>query len=136
MPAGTFASAVSVPSGVTLRGLSRTACILGGQVNLAGGAIIESLSIVRTANDASDLIGVYCAVNDPGIVRNCAITCAQSGAGGAYAAQIAGSGRMVVEYSNLYAISTSGAEYDLHHATGATGYFSARWCVLLGTPTN
>ena len=135
VPAGTFDTSQSIPAGVTLQGLDKHRSTLTGQISLANTAHVCNLSITRTANDANDLIGVYCA-SGVGYVTNCRITCTQSGAGGAYAAEIAGTGIIEVEGGYLYGLSVGGAYYDLYHAATASGYFKARAAYLPGLPSN
>lgn len=113
-------------------GLSRWATKLTGQITLANGTTLETMSIIRTANDASDLKGV---VSPPSgtpsaKLRDCTITCTQSGAGGAYAVNFEGNTDVEVWNCYLDGSSTGGNGYacNMQSGTGNAYIYGGR-CV-------
>lgn len=81
VPSGTWAGDITVPANVTVHGLSQANTILSGQIILSDGTRVEDLSITRTANDATTLVGVYAPSLGTAYLHNVKVSVTQNGAG-------------------------------------------------------
>ena len=84
LPAGTNTETIVQVASTTLRGSGRKATILTGQVTGASSSILEDLSVIRTASDATKLIGFLSASSGDSYINDCEIVVTQSGAGTGY----------------------------------------------------
>lgn len=105
-----------IPAGRRVIGNQRDTSILSGLITMGAGSSLENLSVIRTANDATTLIGVGGPPSGVAYLRNVRVSVTQSGAGAAYAvAANAGltidNGDIHIHRSELEATSTGGAAY-------------------------
>jgi hypothetical protein len=120
----------TIPDDITVMGMDRDRSILSGLITIGGNAAIDTLSIIRTANDANDLVGVKNTNSEePAYIRNCTIDVRQSGAGNAYCIYADGGldlnyGTVDIRYSTLYASSVGG---DGYAGASLAGIIYARW---------
>jgi len=75
----------TIPSSYHVIGNQRDTSILSGQITMGAGSSLTNLSVIRTANDANTLYGVYGSGAGVSYLYGCKITCTQAGAGAAYA---------------------------------------------------
>ena len=115
---------VTVPAGVTVMGLSRGRSILTGKITLAAGANLCNLSVLRTANDGNDLIGVESAAES--YIYACNISCIQSGAGNAMAVRATTGGDIDIFDSWLTGTSVGGAGYSAFAFSGCIHWYGGR----------
>jgi hypothetical protein len=109
IPARTITADVSVPAGVALRGRSRNASIIAGQVTLGVGSVIENMTIQNIGDSAGALYGVVSAASGTAILKDVKVRCENS-TGAAYALYMAGGGNI------------SCYEVELLAEVGSTGY--------------
>lgn len=109
----------TITDGVAVMGLSRWATVFTGQITGGDGASIENLSITRTANDSSNLIGVVGQSSGTFYVHDCHISIEQSGSGDARGISQAAAGTVEVWSSYVSANSTSGSGYGSYRSAGA-----------------
>lgn len=98
LPAATIAGDHTLPAGVHVIGVDRRASVLTGQITGTAGASVQSLSIARTANDASKLLAVVAPDSGRFDVSDCDLTVTQSGAGTGYAVGVLNHGGDVYLY--------------------------------------
>jgi hypothetical protein len=136
LPAITVDGNHTVVDGITVMGMDRDRSVLSGLITVGSAAALDTLSVIRTANDANDLVGVKNTNgNNPAYIRNCTLDVRQSGAGGAYCIYTDGgldtlNGSVDVRYSTLYASSVGGYGYA---GASAAGLIYARWCQVYGS---
>lgn len=121
IPPGTIAGDHTITDGVKVFGLSRWATILTGQITGGPDSSIENLSIERTANDATTLIGVDSPASGTFYISGCDIEVVQSGSGDAYGIS-ADVGSTVIEIWNSYVYGSSGSGfgYGAYRDTGTS----------------
>lgn len=119
IPPGTLTGNYTVKAGVAWVGLSRAKTILTGCITGAADSCIERLSIVRTANDAADLIGVEGQASGTFYVKDCDVTVTQSGAGLACGLRQNAAGLVMVWNTLLDGTSTGGDGYGSYRTDGA-----------------
>lgn len=119
--AGTITGDHTIPDGVRVVGRSRYATVFTGQITGGDGASIENLSIERSANDATTLIGVDSPGSGTFYIHNCDIEADQSGSGDAYGIS-ADVNNTIIEVWNsyLYGNSGSGSGYGAYRDTGTS----------------
>lgn len=103
LPPCSLSNNYSIPSGVVVHGHSRNDSVLSGQITLGVDSIIESLSVIRSENDATDIYGVIAgvAVSENIYIYNCNISVTQAGAGNGYAIKCL-YGTTNIKYSYIY----------------------------------
>jgi hypothetical protein len=123
VPPGTIPGNFVVPNGVHVMGISRQSVIFNGRCNLGQLSTIEQLSIQRTANDGSSLIGVvnHDALGVSSQIINCYIQCEQNGTGSVRAISMEGNGDLEVWHSNLDAIGNGGLAHAAVHEITSGG---------------
>ena len=109
----------TITAGVAMVGISRSKTILTGSITGADEACIERLSIIRTANDANELIGIVGQASGTFYVKDCDVIVTQSGAGLAAGLKQASAGLVAVWNSLLQGISTGGDGYGSYRTSGA-----------------
>jgi len=111
----------TITDGVKVVGLSRWATILTGQITGGNGASIETLSIERSANDATTLIGVDSPASGTLYIRDCDIEADQSGSGDARGISADLNGTFIECWGcYLYGNSGSGTGYAAYRDTGTS----------------
>lgn len=133
MPARSISGDHSLTAGVRYIGVSRWASVLTGQITLGVNTTLEICSVTRTANSASVLTGVIGPSSGTARVRDCDVTCVQSGGGNAFAVSVEDSGDVEVWGSYLYGSSGSGAGYGGYHKIGESGDLYAYMCRVVGS---
>lgn len=119
MPNRTIAGDYTLPADTQWIGIHKYGAILTGEITLSANNSIINLSVVRTANDGTDLKGVIAPTSGTGSVKNCLVSVAQSGVGDAYTISVEGDGDIATMESYLLATSTGGVGYAVYHAGGA-----------------
>lgn len=90
--------------------------IFSGQITLADGVQTNYLKVVRTANDANDLIGVIAPASGSVLIYDPYINVIQSGAGDAVGLLVAGgTGTPRIEGGHILGTSVGGAGYGIKH---------------------
>jgi len=131
--AATISGDHSLGAGVHYVGASRWASILTGQITLGDDTTLECCTVERTANDAGTLTGVVAPNSGTAKVRDCDVTCAQSGAGQAFAVSVEGTGDLEVWLCYLNGDSTGGTGYGGYHKPGETGDLYAYFSRVIGS---
>ena len=88
LPAGTNTETIPQVAGVILRGVGRKATTLTELVTGADSSTLEDLSIIRTSDDATKLIGFLGPVSGDSYINDCEIVVTQIGAGTGYGISI------------------------------------------------
>jgi hypothetical protein len=101
LPSRTYTDDIVLPPGVAMVGLSRERSILTGQITLGAGAVLSNACVLRSANDASALVGVAGPVSGTAYVLDCDISVVQAGAGSGYGVQTQG-GDVVVRGGSCF----------------------------------
>jgi len=114
LPAGTIPGDHTIA--VPVVGASRTRSILSGKITIAANGVLSNLSVIRTANDANDLIGVESAAEC--YIYNCNVSCVQSGAGNVYGVKAITGGNISILDSWLSGHSTGGSGYSVFSSGG------------------
>lgn len=100
LPAGTLTGDVTVPAGVTLRGMG-AATVIAGAITLKGR--LKACRVTRTANSGDVLAGIVAgSVGDEGILDDVTIDVQNSG-GPAYAVYMAAGGDITAREADLLA---------------------------------
>ena len=107
LPAGTFTDDFTQFAG-KVKGMGRGTTILTGMVTGVDGSILEDLSIIRTANDATKLIGFLGPVSGDSYINDCEIVVTQLGAGTGYSIGVQ-AGNVYVQGGRLVG-STAGTD--------------------------
>jgi hypothetical protein len=84
LPPATYANSYSIPGGVTVVGAAQSDVVIQGQVTLQASSELQSLSVVRSLNDALTYRAVLGPDNGTAYVKDCWISCTQAGAGAGY----------------------------------------------------
>jgi hypothetical protein len=85
LPASVIIGDYTIPESVSVVGRDRARSILTGKITLSNESALLNLSVIRSANDASTLVGVEGPASGTGYVLDCIIRSSQSGAGDGYA---------------------------------------------------
>ncbi|HSW62703.1 MAG TPA: hypothetical protein VLH56_05250 [Dissulfurispiraceae bacterium] len=101
LPASVIAGDYTVPANVSLVGRDRTRTILTGKITLSNGSALLNLSVIRTADDATILVGVEGSATGAGHVYNCNISAIQAGSEVGYALNIRG-GNLITSDCELF----------------------------------
>ena len=124
---GTVTGNYTMIAGVRVIGKSRWATILTGQITGAAGASIENLSIIVSADDASDLVGVDSPASGTFYINGCDIEVTQAGAGNAYGLSVDVNGTTIdVWNSYISGDSTGGDGYAAYHSDGSAYIYGGR----------
>ena len=116
---GTVTGNYTMIAGVKVIGRSRYATILTGQITGASGASIENLSIIRTDDSATDIVGVDSPAAGTFYINGCDIEATQAGAGDAYGLSVDVATTTIETWNSyLYGSSTGGAGYAAYCTTG------------------
>lgn len=113
-------------AGVHYVGLSRRGTVLSGQITLGVGTVLDNLSIIRTANNANDLIGVQGPATGQAYIQDCVVTCTQSGAGNAYAINTPSGGGFETWMSDFWGTSIGGSGYAARSYDGLIYIYGGR----------
>jgi hypothetical protein len=84
LPPATFANSYAIPGEVTVVGSAQRDVVIQGQVSLGSGSELQSLSVIRSKNDALTYRGVLGPDSGTAYVKDCWISCSQAGAGAGY----------------------------------------------------
>jgi hypothetical protein len=116
LPAGTLTATLTVPAGVTLRGMG-AATVIAGAVTLKGR--LKACRVTRTANSGDVLAGIVAgSVGDVGIIDDDVIVDVQNSGGPAYAVYMVTGGDITVKEGDLLAeVGTDG--YAAYVTSGA-----------------
>jgi hypothetical protein len=85
LPASVITGDYTVPAGVSVVGRDRARSILTGQITLNNESALLNLSVIRSANDSSALVGVDGPESGTGFIYDCDVIAIQSGTGTGYA---------------------------------------------------
>lgn len=131
VPALTIPDDHSLKAGVHYIGKSRWATIFTGKLTFGIGTTLENCSIVRTANDASTLIGIQApAAAGVAKVQNVDCDLTQSGSGDAYGVYSSGDGEIKLWNCDLDVTSVSGDGYGTYRElVGASIYLDGGVCI-------
>ena len=109
LPSMTISGNHTVAAGIQVQAIQRRAAILTGQVTLSAGSSLQGLTITRTANDASTLIGVVGPSTGTAYIYDCNIAANQAGAGTGYALS-AQTGGTLIHYFCVLSAQSAGAD--------------------------
>lgn len=128
LPAATITGDHALTAGVHYIGVSRYASILTGQITMGAGTTLECVTVSRTANDANALVGVLGPASEVAMLRDCDVSCVQSGSGAAYAVSVEGGGDLECWTCALYGESTGGIGYGGSRSGGGNLYIYGGRC--------
>jgi len=122
LPPGEFDNNYTIPANVALVGYAIDSSIITGQVTMNNQSEMRNMSIVRTANDATTLIGLVMPSSGTVEVSDVDVNVTQSGSGNAYAISIpAGTASLSFARMYIYANSSGGSGYAIYMNVSYTG---------------
>lgn len=94
LPPGTYAGDHTVPASVTLAGMVRADCVLTGQITTSNLTHVETLTIDRDENSASDVYGLVgpAVVGEVAYAKSCTFSVTNAGAGSGIGLTVFGAG--------------------------------------------
>lgn len=124
IPAGTIAASVTVPAGVTLRGMSRANTIIAGLVTLGDLSALENLTVLRQVDQVGVLAGVTVGASGTAILQGVKVRI-ENNSGPAYAVLMDAGGNINAYETELIAsIGTDG--YAAYVTSGTFNHYSGR----------
>jgi len=118
LPAQDISGNHTITAGVKVVGYSRYATQLTGQITMAASATIENLSIIRTADDASNYVALINQASGTSYAHSCDIKVEQSGSGNAYGISLDGAGTLEAWNCYTYGNSGTGNGYAVYDNSG------------------
>ena len=124
LPPCSLTASFTVPASVTLHGISATDCVLTGQVTLSDGSALESLSIIRSEDDAGAVYGIACAEALTASLRGVVVNVANA-TGAAYGIYVTDASTFNAYETELVA-TTGSVGYAAYVANGTLNHYSGR----------
>ena len=118
LPAGGIVADVTVPAGVTLRGLGWNS-IINGMVTLGDGSSLEYLKVYQSVDTADDIIGIIGPATGEATIRDVQVALTQAGLGNALG--LLSNGGLLRAYEcEVWVQGGSGSAWGFAAATGGT----------------
>ena len=110
----------TIPAGVTLSGYDRKHSILSGKISGGNESVLAHLTVARTDNSGSALVGVAGPAGTTDTLRlyDCVVSATQAGSGAAYALDVNNLGIVQAWGCELKGASVGGAGYGLRAVSG------------------
>jgi hypothetical protein len=136
LPPGEYDGDHTVGANVTVVGLGREDVILTGQITLSEGSVLENLSIIREADDASDLYGAATYGGIGGLL-GVKIRVTQDGAGNAYGLYTDSGGVVTALNCDIHAEAAAGDGFGVYRDfAGGSIYVDGGICTGSTDPAN
>lgn len=136
VPDGTYTQNITIPANVSIKGLSRSFCIIIGTVTMGSGSTLQEISVKPSGNSANPINGIVVQASGISEVIQCDVIPVNAGAGGVNALFSDSDGTEITVKESLLdgrsvAIGTTG--YAAFHEIGSSGKVFIHNSICLGS---